>query len=152
MCPELQDTFTECNWNTWCNNIPHNCFSRFSRRSAHLTSSSTLSTAYLQSHITDGMSVVKRLCLLSPQISEKHSNAIESSRSCILLEDIDSVPKKKDHSPVNPFKRVGRNLSHLKTANHQTTKHSITQAHFLHVSLFYWHSMPVLLSYFSTAY
>ena len=50
------------------------------------------------------------------KFQKKHSNAIESSRSRIVLEDIDSVPKKKDHSPVNPFKRVGRNLSHLKTA------------------------------------
>jgi len=88
------------------------------------------------------MAVVKRLCLLSPQISQKHSNAIESSRSRIILEDTDSVPK-KDYSPVNPFKRVGRNLSHLKTADRQTTKQSITKAHFLHVSLFYWHRRPV---------
>ena len=72
MCPKLQETLTECNWRTWCNNIPHTCFSRFSRRSAHLTNSSTLSAAYLHSHITDVITVVKRLCLLSPQILEKN--------------------------------------------------------------------------------
>jgi hypothetical protein len=121
MCPKLQEILTEYNGRTWCNNIP-----RCSIHSAHLASSFSLSTVYLHSYTRDGMPVVTSLCLLSPQISEKHSNAIETSRSQMVLEDINSVPKKKDHSLANPFKRAGKNLSNLKTANRQTTKHSIT--------------------------